>query len=550
MPITGKQYVGRLNLVSEAQEQDLSPITVLTRDDNGDVKLTPVSFFATVVDLDNKADLVEGKVPASQLPSYVDDVLEYANLGAFPVTGESGKIYVALDTNKTYRWSGTVYVEISPSLALGETSSTAYRGDRGKIAYDHSQTTGNPHNTQIGDISGLQTALNEKAIDADVLHKNIDETINSNKVFAIDKTLLFGTKFQLTNRSDFGGLALGVDGVSSNIIFVNATNGFIGFDKLNPQALLDVNGVIKAFPAENNDEVVTLLQLLDLNENNVKLSGFTSQQLSGALILDALNTIELRTANAIFTPIATPTYEQGKLEYDSNTQALVFYNDDSSVALNIGQESWIRVRNDSGTSIPNGSAVYISGTHSSGIPQISLASAASITTSIVAGLTTKTIPNNSIGYVTSLGLVNNLNTSGFTAGSILFLSATTPGALTTTVPSAPNYRYRVGLVTKSNSTTGTIHVTPSIAVLDRLSGSAVLDFPSTSAGTSSELTISVTGAADGDIVMLGVPNASTNPNSCFTARVSAANTVTVRFNNYSNATINPASGTFKVTIFK
>ena len=78
-----------------------------------------------------------GKVPSSQLPSYVDDVLEYANLSSFPATGETGKIYIAKDTNKEYRWSGTAYVEISASLALGETSSTAYRGDRGKVAYDH-----------------------------------------------------------------------------------------------------------------------------------------------------------------------------------------------------------------------------------------------------------------------------------------------------------------------------------------------------------------------------------------------------------------------------
>lgn len=56
-----------------------------------------------------------GKVPANQLPSYVDDVLEFANLVAFPATGEAGKIYVALDTNKTYRWSGSAYVEISAS---------------------------------------------------------------------------------------------------------------------------------------------------------------------------------------------------------------------------------------------------------------------------------------------------------------------------------------------------------------------------------------------------------------------------------------------------
>ena len=64
------------------------------------------------VDLSSKADLVAGKVPVTQLPSYVDDVLEFANLAAFPTTGETGKIYVALDTNFTYRWSGSVYVQI------------------------------------------------------------------------------------------------------------------------------------------------------------------------------------------------------------------------------------------------------------------------------------------------------------------------------------------------------------------------------------------------------------------------------------------------------
>ena len=54
-----------------------------------------------------------GKVPSAQLPAFVDDVLEYVNLAGFPATGETGKIYVALDTNKTYRWSGTVYIYIT-----------------------------------------------------------------------------------------------------------------------------------------------------------------------------------------------------------------------------------------------------------------------------------------------------------------------------------------------------------------------------------------------------------------------------------------------------
>lgn len=77
-----------------------------------------------------------GKIPSSQLPSYVDDVLEYTNKASFPSTGETAKIYVDKATNLTYRWSGSAYVEISPSIALGTTSSTAFRGDWGKVAYD------------------------------------------------------------------------------------------------------------------------------------------------------------------------------------------------------------------------------------------------------------------------------------------------------------------------------------------------------------------------------------------------------------------------------
>ena len=91
-----------------------------------------------------------GKVPSSQLPSFVDDVAEgYLSGGKFykesahttEISGETGKIYIDLSTEKTYRWSGSAFVVISETLALGETSSTAYRGDRGKVAYDHSQST-------------------------------------------------------------------------------------------------------------------------------------------------------------------------------------------------------------------------------------------------------------------------------------------------------------------------------------------------------------------------------------------------------------------------
>lgn len=98
------------------------------------------------------ASKLSGTIPNDMLPSYVDDVLECASKSAFPATGEDGKIYVDESTNKTYRWGGSSYVEISASLALGETENTAYRGDRGKQAYDHISNTDNPHNVTIEQI--------------------------------------------------------------------------------------------------------------------------------------------------------------------------------------------------------------------------------------------------------------------------------------------------------------------------------------------------------------------------------------------------------------
>ena len=141
--------------------------------ETGAVVLDAADVGAVAVDLVGAVDGVAeldgtGLVPSSQLPSYVDDVIEAANFAALPGTGATGKIYVTLDNNLTFRWSGSAYAEISASLALGETSSTAHRGDHGKTAHDHSQVvTGNPHGTAAGDItSGTFDAARIPDLDA------------------------------------------------------------------------------------------------------------------------------------------------------------------------------------------------------------------------------------------------------------------------------------------------------------------------------------------------------------------------------------------------
>jgi hypothetical protein len=114
----------------------------------------------------------DGLVPSAQLPGFVDDVREVADEAALSgVVAASGVIYIALAENTQWRWSGSTFVQLTAGgLVLGETSASAYRGDRGKEAYDHSQATGNPHGAAVADITGLSTALGNKldASDASV----------------------------------------------------------------------------------------------------------------------------------------------------------------------------------------------------------------------------------------------------------------------------------------------------------------------------------------------------------------------------------------------
>lgn len=112
-----------------------------------------------------------GRVPSSQLPSYVDDVIDVDSYSNLPNPGESGKIYITTDNNKQYRWSGTGYAEISSSLALGTTSETAGRGDWTQAAYNHSLITNgsNPHKTTFASLPDKPTSLPANGGNADTV---------------------------------------------------------------------------------------------------------------------------------------------------------------------------------------------------------------------------------------------------------------------------------------------------------------------------------------------------------------------------------------------
>lgn len=177
-----------------------------------------------------------GKVPAAQLPSYVDDVLEFSTKAQFPQIGETGKIYVSKDTNLTYRWTGTQYLEISQSLALGETPSTAYSGDKGKVNRDAlnsmptkltsylTPTTSTGELVKINYKYAAKDGLNYGPLQDDNIDIPSATTTNAGAMSAIDKGRLddlyneFGSIQNPGDKLDSlpNNLVTGVDATSRN----------------------------------------------------------------------------------------------------------------------------------------------------------------------------------------------------------------------------------------------------------------------------------------------------------------------------------------------
>lgn len=153
---------GKVPTTRKVNNKALSADITLAAGDVGAIPTAQKGAAGGVAELDDS-----GHVPAAQLPSYVDDVIDsYIVTGATAfsagwlsltsggaaLTPESGKIYIVLTTGnynmREYRWSGTAYAQVNEGIALGETASTAYRGDRGKAAYDHSQAAHAPANAE------------------------------------------------------------------------------------------------------------------------------------------------------------------------------------------------------------------------------------------------------------------------------------------------------------------------------------------------------------------------------------------------------------------
>ena len=256
-----------------------------------------------------------GIIPSAQLPSYVDDVIEVDTFSNLPGTGESGKIYIVQDTNLTYRWSGTDYVEISKSLALGETSSTAYSGDKGKATTD---VVNSLSDTLVNDVLVAQSNQNSVSLTIKSITKT---TANKDKQLLLadgDPILLTDGTPILLGDSESARIARATEGLYSQandkVITINpATTSTAGvmsssdkskLDSLKSQAEIDelVTKLDTHISNKSNPHSVTKVQVGlgnvdNTSDANKPISNATQTALNGKFSATDGNALKQRVDN-------------------------------------------------------------------------------------------------------------------------------------------------------------------------------------------------------------------------------------------------------------
>jgi hypothetical protein len=308
----------------------------------------------------------DGKVPSTQLPSYVDDVIEVANFAALPAIGETGVIYITLDNNNVYRWSGSVYVQISqPNAVWGSITGT------------------------LSSQTDLQSALNAKQ----------------------------------------NNITLTTTGTSGAATLIGATLNIPRYDS-------SLIGYVPYVGATGN---------VNLGEYGLS-AGW----------------VQIDTSPTTYTPGV------GKLGWNNQDGTIEFQLLGGNVTLQIGQEQVARVVNKTDPSVDlleaNYQVVKVGGAQGNRL-KVALAQANNDANSAeTLGMVTETIPHNQEGFITTSGLVRNINTTGslqgetWLDGDMLYLSGTVAGIVTKIKPLAPIHTVIIGYVVRAHVTQGQIYV--------------------------------------------------------------------------------------------
>lgn len=245
-----------------------------------------------------------GVIPSAQLPSYVDDVIEVTQYDQLPETGESGKIYIVTSTNIQYRWSGSAYVEISKSIALGETSSTAYPGDKGKATTDivNSLSDNLVNDVLVAQSSQTSVSLTVKSITKNPILADGNPILltDNTPILLTDNTpILLGDSESLRMASTANGLysqandkTITINQASTSTAGVMSASDKAKLDSLKTQTDVEnlINGVQdnlnthinnKSNPHEVTKAQVGLSEVDNTSDANKPISNATQTALNG-----------------------------------------------------------------------------------------------------------------------------------------------------------------------------------------------------------------------------------------------------------------------------
>lgn len=172
------------------------------------------------------------------------------------------------------------------------------------------------------------------------------------------------------------------------------------------------------------------------------------------------NTVNSMSGLIDLGPGSRPSYLEGRIYYDNVDKSLTVLNEESNFAVPLGQKEYVRVYNNTGTTISKGKPVYSTGYHTTTHhhPTIALADASNSGKYDVLGLTAADIPDASHGYVITRGWIGGIDTSALTAGQRFHLGFASPGSLVTIAPEYPNYPYDIGYVVVSDATNGYLYI--------------------------------------------------------------------------------------------
>lgn len=339
-----------------------------------------------------------------------------------------------IDANTTGNAATATKLETARTIALsGDVTATG-------VSFDGSQNiTLNTSATSKMDVANTRALFTS-------LSANVLSTANAN--------LLFADKMSVANTRAL------IDNLSANVL--STANANVRFaDKMsvaNTRSLVNARLGATATVTLSGDVSGTA----NFSGNSVTI---TTQ------LEDDVSTARLSVNNYIdFTPRGHDdvAHVEGRVFYDSDHKALAYYNEESDVTVELGRELLLRVYNNTGSTITNGAAVYLSGS-GSGYPTVAPADATDETKIFnVIGLATHDIEDSSYGYVTGFGDVRGLNTSTFSVGDALYVDPTNPGGLTKTAPKYPNFSVLVGYVIVSDASNGEIFVRPQEEVVQNL----------------------------------------------------------------------------------